>query len=75
MFKQKLDYSHSNPVVASLYQFPEEYRYSSASFYETGKSELSFITRYQALKIVGEEHPTKAKIESLVDFDNPTSKF
>jgi len=48
VFIQKLAYIHNNPVVAGLCQFPEEYRYSSASFYETGKSEWNFITYYQA---------------------------
>ncbi len=48
VFKQKLDYIHNNPVVAGQCLFPEEYRYSSASFYETGKSEWDFITHYQA---------------------------
>ena len=33
VFKQKVDYIHSNPVVAGLCQFPEEYKYSFASFY------------------------------------------
>ena len=48
VFKQKLGYIHANPVVAGLCRFPEEYRYSSASFYETGESEWNFITHYQA---------------------------
>ena len=48
VFKQKLDYIHRNPVVAGLCRFPEEYKYSSASFYEKGTSEWSFLTHYQA---------------------------
>jgi REP element-mobilizing transposase RayT len=36
VFKQKLDYIHANPVVAGLCRFPEEYKYSSAAFYEKG---------------------------------------
>jgi hypothetical protein len=31
--EQKLDYSHNNPVKAGLCQLPEEYKYSSASYY------------------------------------------
>jgi REP element-mobilizing transposase RayT len=38
VFKQKLNYLHNNPVVAGLCRFPEEYKYSSASFYEKGTS-------------------------------------
>jgi REP element-mobilizing transposase RayT len=32
IFKQKPNYIHNNPVVAGLCSFPEEYKYSSASF-------------------------------------------
>ncbi|MBS1508050.1 MAG: hypothetical protein JSS79_15525 [Bacteroidetes bacterium] len=31
-FKQKMDYTHYNPVEANLCKFPEEYLYSSARF-------------------------------------------
>lgn len=48
VFKQKLNYLHNNPVVAGLCRFPEEYKYSSASFYEKGTSEWDFLTHYQA---------------------------
>ncbi len=33
VFKQKHNYIHSNPVVAGICKFPEECKYSSASFY------------------------------------------
>ena len=48
VFKQKLTYIHNNPVVAGLCNLPEEYKYSSAAFYEKGKSDWNFITHYQA---------------------------
>jgi putative transposase len=35
-FRQKLEYVHMNPVRAGLCALPEEYLYSSATFYETG---------------------------------------
>jgi putative transposase len=47
VFKQKLQYIHYNPVVAGLCRFPEDYKYSSAFFYEKGTSEWDFITHYQ----------------------------
>ncbi len=48
VFIQKLAYIHNNPVVAGLCQFPEEYKYSSAAFYEKGIGEWDFITHYNA---------------------------
>ena len=36
MFKQKLEYIHYNPVMAGLCNLPEEYKYSTARFYEKG---------------------------------------
>ncbi|MES2798234.1 MAG: transposase [Bacteroidota bacterium] len=35
-FRQKLEYIHMNPVRAGLCALPEDYKYSSAVFYETG---------------------------------------
>jgi putative transposase len=35
-FRQKLTYIHDNPVKAGLCTLPEDYKYSSAAFYETG---------------------------------------
>ncbi|HKG69365.1 MAG TPA: hypothetical protein VKA92_10895 [Segetibacter sp.] len=48
VFKQKLDYIHSNPVVAGLCSYPEDYKYSSASFYIKASSDWSFLTHYNA---------------------------
>ena len=36
VFTQKLNYIHRNPVEAGICKLPEEYKYSSALFYETG---------------------------------------
>jgi len=41
---QKLEYIHENPVKAGLCRMPEEYRYSSASFYETGEKEWVWLS-------------------------------
>ena len=46
VFRQKLDYIHRNPVKAGLCQTPEEYRWSSAGFYETGDLSYEFLTYY-----------------------------
>ena len=43
---QKLNYLHQNPVRVGLVKYPEEYRYSSAMFYETGSSEWKFLSHY-----------------------------
>ena len=43
---QKLKYMHENPVRARLVKYPEEYRYSSAMFYEKGNSEWKFLSHY-----------------------------
>jgi len=47
MLKQKLEYIHFNPVMAGLFSLPEEYKYSSARFYETAINDWKFITHYQ----------------------------
>ena len=43
VFMQKLEYIHDNPLQEKwrLAEFPEDYRYSSARFYETGYDEFS----------------------------------
>jgi putative transposase len=46
MFKEKPDYIHYNPVVAGLSDLPEEYKYSSALFYETRVNNWDFVTHY-----------------------------
>jgi len=47
VFLQKIDYLHNNPVKAGLCILPEQYRYSSASFYELNKTEWEFLTHYR----------------------------
>ncbi len=34
VFKQKMEYIHYNPDAAGICNLPEEYKYSSAKFYE-----------------------------------------
>lgn len=48
VFLQKLDYIHNNPLQPkwNLATLPEEYRWSSAGFYETGVSDFSFLKHY-----------------------------
>lgn len=47
--EQKLDYIHTNPLQErwNLAPTPEDYRWSSASFYELGDFEFDFITDYR----------------------------
>jgi putative transposase len=47
--EQKLDYSHLNPLQEhwNLVNKPEDYKWSSAKFYETGIDEFSIITDYR----------------------------
>lgn len=46
ILKQKLDYIHYNPVMAGLCNLPEEYKYSTARFYETGINDWGFVNHY-----------------------------
>jgi REP element-mobilizing transposase RayT len=46
VFLQKLGYIHKNPVRGGLCTFPEEYKYSSAQFYETNVDNWGFLTHY-----------------------------
>jgi putative transposase len=46
VFEQKLDYIHHNPVRAGLCKFPEEYKYSSARFYEENVNDWVFLTHH-----------------------------
>ncbi|MGN6647993.1 MAG: transposase [Cytophaga sp.] len=48
IFEQKLDYIHSNPVKANLCEKEEDYKYSSAAFYLTGKDEWNILTHYKS---------------------------
>ena len=49
VFIQKLNYTHNNPINYpwNLVQHPEEYKYSSAKFYETGIDEFGLLTHYR----------------------------
>ncbi len=47
IFIQKLEYIHWNPVKAGICKLPEEYKYSSALFYETGKDNWGFLSHYR----------------------------
>ncbi len=44
---QKIDYMHYNPVKAGLCTMPEEYFYSSATYYELNKDDWGFLTHYE----------------------------
>ena len=50
-FKQKFDYLHANPCQSHwrLSKQPEDYRYSSAIFYETGVDEFGFLSHYEEI--------------------------
>lgn len=47
VFLQKLEYIHDNPVKAGLCALPEDYRYSSARFYELNINDWDFLTHYE----------------------------
>jgi len=47
VFLQKLEYIHDNPVKAGLCTLPEDYRYSSARFYELNINDWHFLTHYE----------------------------
>jgi len=44
VYDQKLDYIHYNPVLAGLCNYPEEYYYSSAKFYELNENTWDFLS-------------------------------
>ena len=46
VFMQKMEYIHYNPVLARLRDYPEDYKYSSAKFYENGMDEFGFLTHW-----------------------------
>jgi putative transposase len=48
VFVQKLDYIHNNPLQEKwkLSTYPEDYKYSSARFYETGENDFGLLTHY-----------------------------
>ena len=43
---QKIEYIHDNPVRARMCDLPEEYKYSSASFYVNGERLWDFLVRW-----------------------------
>ena len=49
VFIQKLIYIHNNPIKDpwNLVQYPEEYKYSSAKFYESGIDNFNLLTHYK----------------------------
>lgn len=49
--EQKLDYIHNNPLQEKwkLALQPEEYLFSSASYYQTGIDNYGFLTHYQEI--------------------------
>jgi REP element-mobilizing transposase RayT len=49
LFQQKLEYIHHNPLQPkwNLASVPEEYYFSSASFYETGEDKFGFLKHYK----------------------------
>ena len=46
--EQKLEYIHSNPLQGhwSLVSSPEDYKWSSAGFYQTGQDDFNLLTHY-----------------------------
>ena len=49
VFIQKLIYIHNNPIKEplNLVVYPEDYKYSSAKFYETGVDDFGLLTHYK----------------------------
>jgi putative transposase len=45
--RQKLQYIHENPVRAGLCKYPEDYHYSSASFYLRKNANFDFLVHYE----------------------------
>ena len=41
---EKLKYIHENPVRAGMYKYADDYKYSSALFYKSGKDNWGFLT-------------------------------
>ena len=44
VFRQKLEYIHMNPVRGGLCELPEEYKYSSARYYNLNEDDWDFLT-------------------------------
>ena len=49
ILEQKLDYIHENPIKEKwkLCEFPEDYRWSSANFYQNSFDEFGILTHYR----------------------------
>ena len=49
--EQKINYIHANPIIPKwkLANEPQDYKYSSAGFYYTGKDEFGFLENYMEL--------------------------
>jgi REP element-mobilizing transposase RayT len=47
VFLQKLKYIHENPVRAGMCKYAEQYKFSSARFYENQIDDFGFITHYR----------------------------
>jgi len=47
VFIQKPEYIHQNPVNAVLCKYAEEYKYSSAAFYDNGNDLFNILTHYK----------------------------
>ena len=47
VFRQKLDYIYWNPIKSGMCKLPEDYKYSSALFYETDVDNWSFLEHYR----------------------------
>ncbi len=47
VFNQKLEYIHYNPVKAGLCKYPEDYKYSSAGFYEKDEKDWEFLVHHE----------------------------
>jgi hypothetical protein len=50
-FKQKFEYLHNNPCQPhwQLATLSEDYKYSSASFYDTGEDRFGFLTHHSEI--------------------------
>ena len=46
IFLQKLEYIHYNPVKANICNYPEDYHFSSALFYENGLDHFKMLFHY-----------------------------
>lgn len=46
VLNQKLDYIHNNPVKAGICDLPENYYYSSASYYRSGVDHFNMLSHF-----------------------------